>query len=126
MKVYREYLDEPDSAGIFAGQLQQRYPESPQAYELGADGGNLLAFLLEQRTVEQQEHYAALSAEERAALNELSGTGTGQAAASRGPELRIRRRMVYLARRENIEFAPTGSGAGSGPPRARAAALSAG
>lgn len=107
VKVYREYLDRPDSAEIFAGQLQERYPESPQAYELGAGEGNLLAFLLEQRSEEQEERYAALSPEERAELSELGGGETVRTAARRGPELRVRRRMVYLARRQNIEFPPT-------------------
>lgn len=108
VKVYREYLDQPDSAGIFASQLQARYPDSPQAYELDSAGdGNLLAFLLKRRAEEQQERYAALSDEEKEALNELSGRETGRGPGGPRQELRVRRRMIYLARRPNLEFPPT-------------------
>jgi predicted negative regulator of RcsB-dependent stress response len=114
-KVYREYLDRPDSAEHYAQLLQERYPDSPQAFELSVSGGgNLLAFLLDRRTEDQAQRYASLSEEERAALQELKEFEAGAGPGATASLLRLRRRMIYFARRPNVEFPP--------PPLALAAA----
>ncbi len=105
---YRNYLDRPDSAEIYAGQLTERYPDSPQAYEVRTgQEGDLLGFLLARQASQQQERYADLSPEELIELNTITGleesVGTGR---SRGLE-GVRRRLVYLARRDNILVNPS-------------------
>lgn len=107
VKVYREYLDRPDSAEYYAGLLSERYPDSPQAFEMNSVGdGNLLAFLLKRRQEEQAERYAALSEDELAALQEIGEVEIAAGDSSERSLLRLRRRMVYLSRRSNIEFPP--------------------
>ncbi len=106
--AYRDHLDKPDSASLFTTMLQERFPTSPQAFEVSADKGgrDLLEYLLDLRRQEQQENYAALSPEERAALvaaparedSTVTGTGSDQPG--------VRRRMVYLSRRPNLVFPP--------------------
>ena len=105
--VYRNYLDKPDSADIFAQQLQDRYPESPQAFDLGREGDvSLLQYLLTQQAEQQAEHYAGLSEEELRDLVEINrgGSGAQTAGAHHGPGLR--RQMVYFSRRPNLTFEP--------------------
>ncbi len=105
--TYRDHLDQPDSAAVYAALLEDRYPESPQAYEARSGGsGDLLGFLFTLREQEQADRYAALSDEEReilagAATEQIM---TGGAAVQTGG---LRRRMIYLARRDNLVFAPT-------------------
>jgi TolA-binding protein len=93
---------------IYAGQLTERYPDSPQAYEVRTgQEGDLLGFLLARQASQQQERYADLSPEELIELNTITGleesVGTGR---SRGLE-GVRRRLVYLARRDNILVNPS-------------------
>jgi len=105
---YKDYLDKPDSAQVFAQQLQERFPDSPQAYEVihGTDS-DLLGFLLDRQHMEQQERYANLTPEELEELNTLvgfeqrvdSGLGAGLP--------HVRRRLIYLARRPNILVQPS-------------------
>ena len=105
---YQDHLDKPDSAQVFAQQLQERFPDSPQAYEVthGANS-DLLGFLLDRQHLEQQERYANLTPEELEELNTLvgfeqrvdSGLGAGLP--------HVRRRLIYLARRPNILVQPS-------------------
>ena len=110
--TYRDHLDKPDSAAIFADELEQRFPDSPQTFELinGTDA-DLLQYLLTQQKQEQAEHLAELSPE---ALLELQtvADATGERVAVRPrAELGLRRQMVYLSRRPNLVYEP--------PPMAR-------
>lgn len=105
--AYGRRLDNPDSAADAAAQLLERYPQSAQAREVRADGGgSLVEFLLTEREVVQQRNLANLSESERAALEKVVTTtesSVGEIAAGRSV---ARRRMVYLARRANLEFPP--------------------
>jgi TolA-binding protein len=105
--TYRDHLDMPDSAEYFAQRLLDEFPRSPQAFEVqhGAEG-NLLGFLLDQRRERQAEAFAALSPEELEDLNkitDISEYSSGAQVAGSG----VRRRMVYLARRDNILIEPS-------------------
>ncbi len=104
--TYDQFLDKPDSGAIFARELEENFPESPQAYEIrSGSGSNLFGYLLARREVEQQERWANLTDEERAALEEESDfSGTLGSSLARLPG--IRRRMVYLSRRPNLVFEP--------------------
>lgn len=105
--VYRRYLIRPDSAAFFEALLEQRYPDSPQAYEVGhTDGGNLLSFLLQRREAEQTVRYAELSDEELADLNRVKDFAAPSEQRPGIAVLPIRRRQVYLARRPNIVYPP--------------------
>ena len=104
--VYDQYLGKPDSAAIFARELEKRYPESPQNFEIQSGrSSNLLGYLLARQESQQRRRYANLSEEEKTALREVSdfsGSLTGVIRGLPG----IRRRMVYLSRRPNILFEP--------------------
>jgi len=104
--TYDQYLDKPDSAEIFARELKEKYPESPQAFEVqSGHRSNLLGYLLARQDSQQRERYANLSEEEKIALREVSdfsGSLTGMTHGLPG----VRRRMVYLSRRPNILFEP--------------------
>ncbi len=105
--TYDRHLDRPDSARIYRTALLDRFPDSPQAFEASSDTStNLLGYLLAIRTARQADNYASLSLDERAALQELGEVdATGVEIGSR-PMEGVRRRMVYLARRENMVFPP--------------------
>lgn len=105
--TYRDYLDEPDSAEIYRTDLIDRFPDSPQAFELSqAGGGDLLGYLLDRQQNEQQIRLANLTDDERAALTaELEAAATGPTAATVAVP-GLRRRMVYLSRRPNLLFEP--------------------
>jgi predicted negative regulator of RcsB-dependent stress response len=105
--AYGQRLDNPDSAAIAAAQLQERYSESAQAREVRADGGgNLVEFLLAEREVVQQRNLANLSESERAALDKvITATESGVGETVTGRPL-ARRRMIYLARRDNLVIPP--------------------
>ncbi len=104
--TYDQYLDNPDSASIFARELEEKYPESPQAYEIrSGQSSNLLGYLLAQQESEQRNRYANLSEEEKTALNQVSDFSGSLAGDIRGLP-GIRRRMVFLSRRPNILFEP--------------------
>lgn len=106
--VYRDHLDMPDSAAFYGDRLVRDYPESPQAFEYQAGPDeDLLSFLLARRDSVQAANLAALSPEELEALQKIetpageTRTGGGRALAG------VRRRMIYLARRDNLVFAPS-------------------
>ena len=106
--VYRDFLDEPDSVEFFGAILEERYPESPQAFELrmGAEG-DLLGFLLAQKDSAQITYLASLTPEELEELQKTTLTGgSGRPGGRRGEYEGVRRRMVYLSRRDNLVFAP--------------------
>ncbi len=106
--AYRDHLDKPDSAALYVAQLESRYPESPQAFEVSGDKGgrDLLEFLLDRRRLEQQDRLAALSPEARAAL-EATPASDNELSPTRGPKVtEARRRMVYLLRRDNLTYPP--------------------
>jgi len=104
--TYDRYLDKPDSAAIFSRELEEKYPESPQAFEVRSnEDSNLLGYLLARQEARQMERYSNLSAEERDALiaeTDFSSSLVGRADGEAG----VRRRMVYLSRRANILFEP--------------------
>lgn len=99
MLVQADRFQQPDSAAVFAAELQARFPDSPQAYQARSGAqADLLAFLL-------QQEYAAL----QAAAAAREGVGEGPATGV-PPALRtgsgLRRQQVYLQRRANLVFAP--------------------
>ncbi len=106
--AYRDYLAQPDSAALFASQLQARFPASPQAFEVSSTKGgrDLLEYLLDRKRQIQRDNLAALSPEELTALETIP-SGFDQEAAHtvvHGPG--ARRRMVYLSRRPNLHYEP--------------------
>ncbi|MCK9995265.1 MAG: tetratricopeptide repeat protein [Candidatus Krumholzibacteria bacterium] len=104
--TYDQYLDNPDSASIFARELEENYPESPQAFEVrSGQSSNLLGYLMARQESEQRDRYANLSEEEKTALNQISDFSGSLAGDIRGLP-GIRRRMVFLSRRPNILFEP--------------------
>jgi len=106
--TYRDVLDKPDSAAIFAAELDSLYPASPQAYDAGHGGsGDLLGYLLELRDQERAVNYAALSDSEMVALTRGSVMVMGTVDVPRGRKGVLRRRMVYMQRRENLFYPPT-------------------
>jgi outer membrane protein assembly factor BamD (BamD/ComL family) len=106
--TYENYLDLPDSAAIYRRTLLERFPESPQAFEAREGrGANLFGYLLAQRDEIQAENFANLSDEERGALEADLDLTAGVGTLARTSVIGVRRRMVYLARRENIVFEPT-------------------
>ena len=122
-------LGNGDTAQVVAADLVARFPRSAQAREVGShEGGTLVEFLLAERTAQQEMNLAALSDEERRRLEEETvapdGTGEGSRPGG-GPALR--RRMIYLARRDPVVFPrpqlvlPLGGGA-AGPATVPAAA----
>ncbi len=104
--TYDRYLEKPDSAAIFSRELEERFPGSPQAFEIRTNqDSNLLGYLLARQEAEQLERYSNLTPEEREALIEktdFSSSLVGMTQEMAG----VRRRMVYLSRRANILFEP--------------------
>ncbi|MCP4574436.1 MAG: tetratricopeptide repeat protein [bacterium] len=106
--TYRDVLDLPDSAAIFAAELDSLYPDSPQAFEARQGGSsNLLGYLLELRDEDRAANFAALSDSERVALTRLGGPGVGTGGGISGRDRAYRRRMVYCQRRDHLLFPPT-------------------
>ncbi len=104
--TYDQYLDNPDSASIFARELEEKYPESPQAFEVrSGQSSNLLGYLLAIQETEQKDRYANLTEEEKTALNQASDFSGSLAGEIRGLP-GVRRRLVFLSRRPNILFEP--------------------
>jgi hypothetical protein len=105
--TYERYLSEPDSALVFRRELEARFPDSPQAFEARGDsGGNLFAYLLEARAEQQAHNLSSLSLEQRLALQELTEGPESDGGLAGGAFGGVRRRMVYLGRRDNIVFPP--------------------
>lgn len=106
--TYENYLDQPDSAEIYREILFDLYPDSPQAFEARAgQGTDLFGYLLAQRAAVQAANFENLSDEEREALETEVDLTTGLGAIGRTSQVGVRRRMIYLARRDNIVFEPT-------------------
>ncbi len=105
--VYRDYLDDPDSVAFFSAILEERYPKSPQAFEMsmGSDG-DLLGFLLAQQDSAQVTYLASLSPEELAELQKTSLVAGAERPGRRNEFEGVRRRMVYLSRRKNLIYNP--------------------
>jgi tetratricopeptide (TPR) repeat protein len=104
--TYDQYLDNPDSASIFASELEEKYPESPQAFEVRAgQSSNLLGYLLARQETEQRDRYANMTEEEKSVLNQASDFSGSLAGDIRGLP-GVRRRLVFLSRRPNILFEP--------------------
>jgi len=104
--TYDQYLDNPDSASIFARELEEKYPDSPQAFEVrSGQSSNLLGYLLARQETEQRDRYANMSEEEKTALNQASDFSGSLAGDIRGLP-GVRRRLVFLSRRPNILFEP--------------------
>jgi tetratricopeptide (TPR) repeat protein len=103
---FDQYLDKPDSAALFAEELERRFPESPQAFEVrSGQNSDLLGYLLARQETEQRYRYAHLSEDEKTALQEVSDFSGLQAGSKEGL-LVVRRRLVFLSRRPNILFEP--------------------
>ena len=99
MLLQGSYFEQPDTAAIYAELLQDRYPDSPQAYRArSGDDFDLYTFLLAQEIT-------AL----RAAQEELADGPAGLDPAVR-PDGRLgsglRRQMIYLQRRPHLVFPP--------------------
>ncbi len=113
----RDHLDAPDTAAVFADQLQERYPASPQAFEARNGGqADLLGYLMARRQEEQDARLAAMTPEERLALE----TGEG-AVAGAGGRAAARRRQRPAAP-HGLSAAPVqpdlpAHGGGAGPGR---------
>lgn len=107
--AFRDRLDNPDSAAIFADLLVEDFPDSPQAYEVrNGQDGDLLGYLMARRSDEQVAAYAALSDSARAELETGLASGpTSLVPLGRAEDNRLRRRMVYLQRRNHLVFSPT-------------------
>ncbi len=104
--TYDQYLDNPDSASIFARELEEKYPDSPQAFEVrSGQSSNLLGYLLAIQETEQKDRYANLTEEEKTALNQATDFSGSLAGDIRGLP-GVRRRLVFLSRRPNILFEP--------------------
>jgi len=105
--VYRDYLDQPDSAEYFSSLLEERYPESPQAFEMrmGSEG-DLLGYLLAQQDSAQITYLASLTPEELEELQKTSLSADSSRPGRRNEFEGVRRRMVYLSRRDNLIFDP--------------------
>jgi len=101
MLVQATYFEQADSAEIYAIELEERFPDSPQAYQVrsGADA-NLLAFLKAQEEIKlaamRPDSLVALADSLLAAERELL----------RGEDSGLRRRQVYLQRREFLLYPP--------------------
>ena len=105
--VYRDYLDQPDSATYYGDLLVDRFPESPQAFEYqSGPEGDLLSYLLARQDSLQAAHLASLSPEELADLEKVDFLDTGARGGAGKVQLGVRRRMVYLSRRPNLLFEP--------------------
>ncbi len=105
--TYGQRLDHPDSAEIMRTALVDRFPDSPQAFEVdNGSGADLLGYLLAIRSDQQLAAYAELSDEERLALQELGEVDVAGVSLGRRPMEGVRRRMVYLSRRDNLVFDP--------------------
>lgn len=106
--AYRDHLDKPDSAAVWAAELNEKFPRSPQAFEV-ANGreGNLFGYLLDQQQADQQEAYASLTPEELEKLNTVVGLEDFVSEGGGSRLLGVRRRLVYLARRDNILVMPS-------------------
>ena len=108
------------------GRLLSRFPRSPQAFEVGrGEDGDLLGFLLDQQQKEQAERFANLTPEEIEDLNTV--VGLDEALGTLGPaDLGgVRRRMIYLARRDNLVFKPSEELQNAADARREAAAIEA-
>lgn len=115
--TYDRYLDEPDSAAIFRNGLESNFPDSPQAFEARADTNtDLLGYLLAIRSAQQEDNYANLSWDERTALEQLDEVEAARAGSAGRSMHGVRRRMVYLSRRDFLVYPP--------PPEAVAAITS--
>jgi TolA-binding protein len=100
MVVHEKWLGHPDSAAIYREQLQTRFPDSPHAYEAFAgSASDLLDFLLER----EEEQYAAMRADSNLVGEATQGMAAAEGA---GRGTGLRRRLVYLQRRDNIEYPP--------------------
>ncbi len=120
--VFRDYLDNPDSAAIFNDLLQDQYPNSPQAFELrmGIEG-DLLGFLLAQQDSAQAVYLASLTPEELADLQNSALSSGGNRLGSARKLVGVRRRMVYLSRRDNLLYDPPEGAAEAAEARFQAA-----
>jgi TolA-binding protein len=100
MLVHDDWLDQPDSAAAFRDELLQRFPMSAHAYQATAGASaNLLAHLLERDELRLE------AMRQDTSLTDLAGPGDdggGWLAGRTG----LRRRMVYLQRRDHLVFAP--------------------
>lgn len=100
MLVHDDWLDQPDSAAIFRDELLQRFPTSAHAYQATAgESANLLAHLLERDELRLEAMRQDTSLTDLAGLGD---DGSGGFARRTG----LRRRMVYLQRRDNLVFPP--------------------
>lgn len=106
--TYRQYLDQPDSAAMFAATLEERFPDSPQAYELRlGSSGDLLGYLLDHQEKQQAERYANLTPEELEELNSYQDLTTLASTGKVNAHSGVRRRLIYLSRRPNILVEPS-------------------
>jgi len=105
---YRDFLDKPDSAQIFADRLLADHPDSPQAFEVSENtDGNLLGYLLARKETQQRENYANLTPEELTELNTIKDLEELAAASTAARMSGVRRRKIFLARRDHLVFEPS-------------------
>jgi predicted negative regulator of RcsB-dependent stress response len=98
--VYQEYLDNPDSADLLVAELQERYPDSPQAYVMSVGNqADLLTHLLEQDDLAR--------AASGVGIGQVAVAGTGAGLPARlQTSSGLRRRMFYYQRKPNLILAP--------------------
>jgi len=98
--VHDQWLGQPDSAAVYREELQRRYPESAHAYQAVSGGSsNLYSYLLERDEARLE------AMRQDTSLTDLDGlAGVGMSGLGRGTGLR--RRMVYLSRRDHLVFPP--------------------
>lgn len=119
--TYRDHLDRPDSADILSASLRERFPDSPQAFMAASGPGDrdLLGMLLDRQRRVQADSLAALSSKQRAALVSVDAEWSPATTAGSRKGTDLRRRMVYLSRRENLVYPPSERAQRSGPPPGR-------
>ncbi|MFO7654645.1 MAG: tetratricopeptide repeat protein [Candidatus Krumholzibacteriia bacterium] len=102
--VYRQHLDLPDSAALLAAEVQERFPDSAQAYALSQGArGDLLAFLLERRDVQLQER------RQEGAVEPETVIATTSQQLFPPSDTGLRRRKIYRQRGPDIVFAAPAS-----------------
>ncbi len=105
--TYGTRLDNPDSAALAATDLRARFPRSAQAREVTGEGrGDLFAYLSGQRAEQQRHNYAKLTAEEKAELEKVVEVAVATGGPAGEARAAVRRRMVYLSRRANLQYPP--------------------
>lgn len=98
--VHDQWLAQPDSAAVYRDELQRRFPDSAHSYQATSGGSaDLFAYLME------REEARLEAMRQDTSLVDLASLGA-DAAGPAGRGSGLRRRMVYLARRDHLVYPP--------------------